>query len=155
MSAAEILIYDMTVQDMTRVIEIEKQSFTHKWSFSNFVSELLHPESFCKTACVDDSGMTVGYICVRLMVDEAHILRLAVHSDHRRRHIGSVLVKHVIAELLKDFTGLVILEVRVSNLPAIRLYDSLGFKSLYTRRRYYAEPDEDAVVMALDLNSPD
>ncbi|KWT82072.1 ribosomal protein S18-alanine N-acetyltransferase [Candidatus Magnetominusculus xianensis] len=151
MPAAEI--HNMTVQDMTRVIEIEKQSFTHKWSLNNFISELLHPDSICKTACVDDSGTAVGYICVRLMVDEVHILKLAVHPDYRRRHIGSILVKHVMAEVIKDFA--VILEVRVSNLPAICLYDSLGFKSLYTRRRYYAEPEEDAVVMAFDLNSRD
>ncbi|MEO5359104.1 MAG: ribosomal protein S18-alanine N-acetyltransferase [Nitrospirota bacterium] len=154
MPTAEILIYNMTVQDITRVTEIEKQSFTHKWSLINFISELSHPNSICKTACVDDSGAAVGYICVRMMVDEVHIMKIAVHPDHRRRHIGSVLVKHVM-EVLKDFTGMVILEVRVSNLPAISLYDSLGFKSLYTRRRYYAEPEEDAVVMALDLNSHD
>ncbi|MBF0567574.1 MAG: ribosomal protein S18-alanine N-acetyltransferase [Nitrospirae bacterium] len=152
MLAAEIGISDMAGPDMARVIEIEKLSFSHKWSLNDFISELLHPESICKTARpVDGSGITIGYICVRMMVDEAHILKLAVHPAFRQRQVGSLLVRHIRDEVLRDFKGKVILEVRVSNIAAIRLYDSLGFKSLYIRRRYYAEPEEDAVVMSLDF----
>jgi ribosomal-protein-alanine N-acetyltransferase len=87
-----------------------------------------------------------------MMVDEAHILKLAVHPTFRRRRIGSVLVRFIIDEvfLVRGFDGKVIIEARVSNSPAIKLYESLGFKALYMRRRYYTEPEEDAVVMAFD-----
>ncbi|MBF0488019.1 MAG: ribosomal protein S18-alanine N-acetyltransferase [Nitrospirae bacterium] len=152
MRAAEISISDMAGPDMAMVIEIEKLSFTHKWSLNDFSSELLHPGSICKTARpVDGSGIAIGYICVRMMVDEAHMLKLAVHPAFRKRQVGSLLVRHIKDEVLRDFKGKVILEVRASNIAAIRLYDSLGFKSLYIRRRYYADPEEDAVVMALDF----
>lgn len=154
MPASEIVITDMTEQDVPGVIEIERQSFTHKWSLNDFRSEVVHPNSICKKACLDDdSGILAGYICVRIMVTEVHMLKLAVHPGQRRKHIGSLLVKHTIYEVLQDFTGKVILEVRVSNTAAIGLYNSLGFISLYTRRRYYAEPEEDAVVMAFDLTN--
>ncbi|MBF0459514.1 MAG: ribosomal protein S18-alanine N-acetyltransferase [Nitrospirae bacterium] len=151
MPTSEIVISGITEPDMPDIIEIEKQSFTHKWSLNDFRSEVLHPHSICKKACLHDSGIMAGYICVRIMVDEVHIMKLAVHPAHRRKHIGSLLVSHIKDEVLEYLKYKVLLEVRVSNTAAIRLYNSLGFKNLYTRRRYYAEPEEDAVVMAFDL----
>ncbi|MBF0556959.1 MAG: ribosomal protein S18-alanine N-acetyltransferase [Nitrospirae bacterium] len=148
------MISDMTGPDVARVIEIEKLSFTHKWSLNDFTSEVLNPDSICKMACLGDGrAIAIGYICVRMMVDEAHILRLAVHPAFRQRRVGSLLVKYIKDEVLRDFKGKIILEVRMSNMAAIRLYDSLGFKNLYIRRHYYAGPEEDAIVMAFDLDN--
>lgn len=153
MKAVDISIHDITELDVIRVVEIENISFTHRWSLNSVISELSNPASICKKACLRDSGVTAGYIFVRVMVDEAHILKLAVHPGHRRRYVASQLVRHITWDVLKAFKGKVILEVRSSNTAAIRLYDCLGFKSLYTRRRYYDKPVEDAVVMAIDLKN--
>ncbi|MBF0318563.1 MAG: ribosomal protein S18-alanine N-acetyltransferase [Nitrospirae bacterium] len=146
-----VTISNMDSSDIPRVIEIEDMSFTHRWTLTAYVAELSNPGSICRTAHL--GGMVVGFICVRIMVDEAHILRLAVDPAHRRGHVGSLLVRYIIDEALKDFDGKIILEVRVSNISAARLYESLGFKKSYVRRCYYNEPDEDAVVMAYDLSS--
>ncbi|MCG6552227.1 MAG: ribosomal protein S18-alanine N-acetyltransferase [Candidatus Magnetominusculus sp. LBB02] len=151
MAAAEVIISGMTLRDIARIIEIEKLSFTHRWSLNDFTTEVLHPHSICRTALID--GIIVGYICVRIMVDEAHVLKLAVHPEFRQRHIGTALVSYITEQALTDFKGKAILEVRESNIAALKVYSSIGFKNLYVRRGYYAYPAEDAVVMALDLSN--
>ncbi|HOW17103.1 MAG TPA: ribosomal protein S18-alanine N-acetyltransferase [bacterium] len=129
--------------DINSVLEIEKNSFSHPWSKQLFLEELENPSSLCLKALSKD-GNLFGYIMLRKIVDELHLLNIAVKKEFRNKGIAKALI----TEAEKRFMDLscIVLEVRVSNKPAIELYKKLGFEQLYVRKRYY--PDgEDALIM--------
>ncbi len=145
----ETLIRRMTEEDVASVIAIEKASFSLPWSEISFVKELYKPRSIAKVAVADDA--VVGYVCADFVLDEAHILDLAVHPDYRKRGIAAALVDETIRELKMNECRFVFLEVRASNSAAIKLYKSFGFRVAGNRRDYYVAPVEDAVIMMLEV----
>jgi [ribosomal protein S18]-alanine N-acetyltransferase len=125
------------------VEEIEQICFSYPWSLKLFEEELSNPTSIC-LKITSEEDVLAGYIILRDIVDEMHIMSIAVHPEFR----GLGLAKKLMEVSEKDFCGgkLMLLEVRVSNVPAVELYKKLGFKQLYVRKKYY--PDgEDAIVM--------
>lgn len=102
----------------------------------------------------DPTPRLAGYAGLWAVGEEGHITNVAVHPDCRRRHLGRLLVAHLIAatfeEGLRDYT----LEVRVGNLPAIRLYESFGFREAGIRKGYYEDNNEDAMIMWLSVGEP-
>jgi ribosomal-protein-alanine N-acetyltransferase len=110
-----------------------------------FVLELSKPNGIC-LAAEDETGL-VGYlVCARY--DEVwHLMNVAVTTEHRRRGVASELLDRLFEEAGSNsrFT----LEVRVSNLPAIAMYERLGFRSAGRRRSYYHDNGEDALIMWL------
>ena len=88
----------------------------------------------------------VAYLCHEQILDECHILNVAVHPDYRRMGVARTLIARLIQEKsdVRDW----FLEVRVSNSPALFLYESLGFRAIGRRVRYYRN-GEDAIVMCL------
>ena len=88
---------------------------------------------------------------MKLIADELHIMTIAVRPELRRRGYAKKLVEATIAE--HPGANLVYLEVRPGNEPARALYESLGFFTTGVRPRYYG--DEDALLMTLDLRSPE
>jgi len=93
--------------------------------------------------------LVVGFIGVLMMVDEAHIVTLAVRGSHRRRGIGELLVISAIEMAQRAGQGLVTLECRVSNEPALALYEKYGFQQVGLRPRYYSDNHEDAYVLTV------
>jgi ribosomal-protein-alanine N-acetyltransferase len=77
-------------------------------------------------------------------------MNLAVHPDHRRQSIGEDLARWVLRMGSEEGCRTGILEVRPSNSPARRLYEKLGFKAVGTRRGYYRDPKEDALIMLIE-----
>ena len=92
-------------------------------------------------------GRIVGYLGLWLMVDEAHIVAIATHPEYRRRGIGERLLARALELAREREARAVTLEVRVSNLPAQRLYEKFGFRRVGVRRRYYTDTGEDAIIM--------
>jgi ribosomal-protein-alanine N-acetyltransferase len=90
----------------------------------------------------------VGYVGVWLMVDEAHIVAIAVRGDYRRRGLGELLLAQAIELALNNHQEVVTLEVRRSNLGAQALYEKYRFLHVGLRKRYYSDNGEDAVVMS-------
>jgi ribosomal-protein-alanine N-acetyltransferase len=88
----------------------------------------------------------VGYACTWYVADEVQLLNVAVHPAHRRRGIGETLVRSVQSQAAAHQARAVLLEVRMANLPARRLYAQLGFRTTGIRRAYYG-PGQDGVVM--------
>ena len=131
--------------DLPSVISIERRSFPTPWSLAMFVLELSKPSGIC-LAAEDENGL-VGYlVCARY--DEVwHLMNVAVSAEQRRRGVASELIDRLFEESGGDsrFT----LEVRVSNLPAIAMYEGIGFRSAGRRRRYYHDNGEDALIMWL------
>ncbi|HET6419075.1 MAG TPA: ribosomal protein S18-alanine N-acetyltransferase [Geobacteraceae bacterium] len=135
----------MTEDDLDEVLVIENASFPSPWSRTLFVSELNSPHSFPMVA-VDSGEAVVGFICPMLVVDEGHILDVAVAPVFREMGVGRLLVEKVLDECRMQGAEFVSLEVRVSNLKAISLYRQLGFIITGRRKRYY-ENGEDALLM--------
>ena len=135
----------LTYGDLPSVISIERRSFPTPWSLAMFVLELSKPSGIC-LAAEDESGL-IGYlVCARY--DEVwHLMNVAVVTENRRRGVASELIDRLFEEAGQDarFT----LEVRVSNLPAIAMYERIGFRSAGRRRSYYHDNGEDALIMWL------
>jgi len=138
----------MRLEDLDEVMEIEPVAFgSHHWSHQSFVNELSNSMGNYFAAVDDDTKNLCGYSGFWLIGDEAHITTLAVHPDLRRQHIGERLLINDIAEARHVGARWITLEVRVSNESAQRLYYKYGFKNLGTRRNYYQDNDEDAMVL--------
>ena len=138
----------MTLADLAEVMEIEPVAFgSHHWSRQSFTNELNNPGGFYFSAVERATKLLCGYSGFWLIGEEAHITTLAVHADFRRRRIGERLLIHDIQMAINVGARWITLEVRMSNDPARGLYDKYGFKSLGTRRKYYQDNNEDALVL--------
>ncbi len=143
----------MLPDDVPEVVEIEKESFTTPWSAISFYNEIYNPRSLSRVAVIIEDefrGTIAGYICMNRILDECHILNLAVKPEHRRKGIAKALLKNVLDSDEIKPCRFVYLEVRVSNYPARSLYKSFGFREIGLRKGYYHNPVEDAVVMLLE-----
>ena len=139
------VICAMKESDLEQVLVIETDSFPHPWSRIHFLDELHSPHSFPLVALNQD-GRVIGYICPMLLMDEGHILDVAVRRESRGSGIGRMLVETVMRECRERGAAFVSLEVRPSNASAITLYTALGFIETGRRKRYY-ESGEDALLM--------
>jgi len=142
-------IRPMKLDDVCQVLNIERASFTSPWSEASFVSELHTRYAICRVA---ENGNTIaGYICVRQISDECHIMNLAVNNLYRRRGIASLMLKDVLNDLKSQGQTVLHLEVRASNIAAQNLYTKLGFSVIGSRKNYYMYPAEDAVLMLMRI----
>ncbi|MBN1485487.1 MAG: ribosomal protein S18-alanine N-acetyltransferase [Chloroflexia bacterium] len=99
-------------------------------------------------------GPLLGYAGLQVLLDEGHVMNLAVHPGYRRRGIGELLLLHLFKEAKKRGAERLTLEVRVSNLAAQALYEKYGFQESGRRKRYYGD-GEDALIMWTDrLETP-
>ena len=94
-----------------------------------------------------DGDHLVGYVGSQSSIDESDIMNIAVHPDWRRRGIAEKLIDYLVQELKKRGSHALMLEVRVSNDPAIALYEKLGFQQVGRRKNYYRNPKEDALIL--------
>ncbi|MGH7856457.1 MAG: ribosomal protein S18-alanine N-acetyltransferase [Candidatus Binatia bacterium] len=144
----------MRREDLASVLEIERLSFAQPWSAEFFLQELRLPFSRVLLARAPGRDRRlVGYVCRWITAGELHILNVAVHPEWRRRSIGRRLVEHVIAEARQAKAERATLEVRQHNLPALALYERLGFREVGLRRNYYGA-GEDALIMEHRLGPP-
>ncbi|HEY8490566.1 MAG TPA: ribosomal protein S18-alanine N-acetyltransferase [Dehalococcoidia bacterium] len=89
----------------------------------------------------------VGFLGIWFMVEEAHVVTIAVRASHRQRGIGELLLIRALELAAERGEATVTLEVRISNEPAQRLYEKYGFQRVGIRPRYYSDNQEDAVIM--------
>lgn len=140
-----IQIREMQVKDADAVAVIEQQIFSQPWSRQGFLDAVNLANTVFLVA--EENNRIVGYIGMYVAMDEGEITNVAVAPVERCHGIGGMLI----AELLKiaENKGIarIVLEVRVSNDSAIRLYEHNGFVQCGVRRGFYEFPKEDAYVM--------
>lgn len=139
----------MVPADLDEVMAIERTSFRHPWSSNFFLEELQVACARSILAQVNDK--IVGYVLFWLLPEEVDIHNIAVHTGFRRQHIGQTLLEQVVAVARGRDSCRVTLEVRVSNIAAQKLYESVGFANKGLRKGYYSDDGEDAVIMVLQL----
>ena len=135
----------MTAEYVPQVAALEKVCFSDPWSEKSVASEVENPLS-CWMVALD--GETVaGYVGSQTVLDETDMMNVAVHPNFRRQGIARGLILALTEELKKRGSHCLTLEVRASNDPARALYESLGFALAGTRRNYYHNPKEDALIL--------
>ncbi len=137
---------------MPIIADIERMTYTMPWSDTSFYSEVYSRYSLTRVAELD--GKIIGYICVRQIADECHLLNLTVHPDFRRRGIATLLFTDILKDLKESGGRFLYLEVRASNHDARRLYEKFGFKMVGIRKNYYIRPEENALIMMMEIGPP-
>ena len=127
-----------------QVAELEALCFSEPWSEKSL--ELLLGETATGFVCVRD-GRVLAYGGMLIAPDEGQITNVAVHPDARREGLGRAIVDALIDEARARGLEQISLEVRVSNLAAIALYERAGFAIAGKRKNFYRRPTEDALVM--------
>jgi [ribosomal protein S18]-alanine N-acetyltransferase len=130
--------------DLPQVVGIERRAFPTPWSLAMFVLELSKPGGVSLGARRDDR--LVGYLVCSRYDTVWHIMNVAVDPDVRRAGIATALLGELLARV-DDRDARFTLEVRQSNVGAIELYERFGFLAAGTRRRYYQDNGEDALIM--------
>jgi [ribosomal protein S18]-alanine N-acetyltransferase len=133
----------LTYADLPQVIAIERRAFPTPWSLAMFVLELSKPGGQC--LAVRRDGALTGYVICSRYEEVWHIMNVAVDPRELRRGIATALLENLIGRLGDD--ARMTLEVRPSNHAAIALYERFGFLAAGTRRRYYQDNGEDALIM--------
>ena len=129
-----------------QVAEIEKQCFSLPWSEEAFCGEIDNPLATYIVAVEDKT--VLGFAGVHIIAGEGYITNIAVRESARRCDIGKMMLEKLI-DICREKCTFITLEVRKSNIPAISLYEKLGFENLGIRKNFYEKPIEDAVIMTL------
>lgn len=142
-----VYIDRMKPEDIDGVIEIEEYAYgDHHWSKESFMNEIKN-ELARYYSLHTKNGELAGYAGCWHILEEAHITTIAIHPEFRRRKYAEALLKRIIDDCYLQKIKYITLEVRVSNTPAINLYSKYGFTSFGTRKGYYQNNNEDALIM--------
>ena len=148
MTAVALRVRPLELGDLGAIEVIEQRAYPTPWSRSMFASELAKPTSICLGAFEGDE--LVGYVINSRYVDAWHVMNVAVDPDYQGRGIATRLLERLFELTANDGRRGYTLEVRVSNVDAIRLYERAGFKARGVRRGYYTDNREDALIMWKD-----
>ena len=139
-------IIKMAQEHVASVAAMEQECFGKAaWSQRSVASELTNRLALWLVAVED--GRVAGYVGSQTVCDETDMMNVAVTADFRRRGIAEQLVLTLVEELKVIGSHSLTLEVRASNVPAIRLYEKLDFVQTGLRKNYYRDPKEDALIM--------
>ena len=138
-------IREMNALDIGEVAALEAEVFSMPWSAQGFEDTLCREDVLFLVAREEDH--VLGYVGVDCTADEGEITNVAVAPSVRRRGVGQELLSELIGRLAQKEIYRIVLEVRVSNEPAIRLYENQGFVTMGKRKNFYEKPVEDAYVM--------
>jgi [ribosomal protein S18]-alanine N-acetyltransferase len=147
--APPVEVRRLSYQDLPQVIAVERRVFPTPWSLAMFVLELSKQSGICLAATdcgADGERRLVGYLICSRYDTVWHVMNVAVDNDHQRRGIASAMLADLY-QRVGDEHARFTLEVRRSNAVAIHLYEREGFRAAGTRRRYYQDNGEDALVM--------
>lgn len=144
----EVKIFNMTLKDLDLIVNTLESDFDNFWNYNVFKSELQNNNSKYLVAKINNE--IVGFAGIILIVDEADISNIVVHKDFRNKKIGSFLLDTLLNLAISLNLKTINLEVRESNIPAIKLYEKYGFEVCGLRKKYYNH-SENAILMKKDL----
>lgn len=142
----------MTQQSVDLVLGIEESAYAFPWTRGNFVDSLA-ADHICRMLC-DERGAVLGYFIAMPGVDEMHLLNITVAPGEQGLGHGRALLRALVKLCEESAASALWLEVRQSNLRALRIYERFGFIRKGIRKRYYpaaGDAREDAVVMSFGI----
>jgi ribosomal-protein-alanine N-acetyltransferase len=146
-----VLVRCAVASDVGAVAALEAACFTHPWTPSQVREEIERADPGRVLVLEAPRGAggpaILAYCSYRLVLDEMHIMNVAVAPDHRRQGLGRWLLGFAIRKAARAGARTALLELRAGNVAARALYESIGFRRLSLRREYYKEPVEDALVL--------
>ena len=143
-----IVIEAAAESDLPRIMEIEQETIAPPWTHGALLGEIYREDSFFAVARLEPrSPPLLGFVILRRMGDEGELLQIAVDKASRRLGVADSLMAAALEFSQETSMGTIFLEVRKTNETAVGLYKKHGFKSVRTRKDYYSDPVEDAVVM--------
>ena len=145
-----VKIRRMTEEDIGAVLEIEKDLFSLPWSRTSFLYEVSDNSRSFPIVAVDDDTI-IGYAIGWFVSDELHIGNVAVAEGMQGKGLGKKLLEYMLMEASARKVSIASLEVRASNVRAIRLYGKYGFRGVAVRRSYYTDNGEDALIMLAEI----
>lgn len=145
----ELIIRPLTESDILSVALLETEIFPDPWPESTFVE--IHDSAEDRVLVAEISGKIVGYAVYLKDYGEARLANIAVTSEFRGKSIAKKLLNCILDIAKDEDCQNIFLDVRPSNLSAIKLYREFGFEELYRRPGYYRTPAEDAIVMVKSL----
>lgn len=135
--------------DAAQIAQLEKLCFSEPWSERQLLETMEDPKGVLYVAVQDDDGQVLGYAGLHNIVGEGYVDNIAVFPQFRGQGIGEALTRALIEYMRRAALEFLTLEVRASNLPAISLYEKLGFRQEGRRKNFYRHPTEDARIMTL------
>ena len=142
------MYYEIVPMDRSHIPQIaalERECFSDPWSQAMLEEELFNPQASFLVA-EDEEGNILGYAGLHVVLDEGYVDNIAVEPAARRHGVASALLD-VYCRFGEVNLSFLTLEVRVSNTPAISLYEKQGFQRAGLRKNYYQHPKEDAIIM--------
>ena len=137
----------MKEKDVDEVLHISNLSLKESWSRESLLKEITNP--LAKYFLIKDDKNILGFAGVWIIFDEGHITNVAIPPEYRGKEFGKYLMNSLIEGCKSQKCNSITLEVRESNLPALKLYEKLGFKVAGKRKKYYSDNGEDALIMWL------
>ena len=145
---SEITVKKAEQCHVPQIAEIERNCIPQPWSEAAFAAALTDEKAVTLAAFCGD--VLCGFITGVYLLDTADIYSVAVSADYRKKGVGKRLLEEFFDQL-PDEVQAVNLEVRESNIPAIKLYEKTGFQSVGLRKNFYSDPRENAVLMTKNL----
>ena len=142
----------MRESDLEEILAIERASFLTPWSRCAFENEMRAGYAFPMVMVQPQPPFVVGYLCFWMVLDECHILNIAVHPSFRKTGIATRLINQLFEICENNKIIHCYLEVRASNQVAITLYQNFGFRICGVRKGYYPDTGEDALIMKRRAN---
>lgn len=140
-----LIARQMNLGDLDKVLMIEQASYGTPWSRNMFVEEISNPMG--RALVFELNSRVVGYLCSWEILDECHVLNIAVHPEYRRQGVGSAMLKTLETSCQAKGIARILLDVGRRNKPARHLYKKMGFKVVGFRKNYYTELGDDALLM--------
>ena len=138
-------ILKVSHSDLDKILEIENESFIKPFKKENFLYELdENPFSRFYKLVIDNE--IIGFLLLYVTFDSSSIVQIAIKKDKRNQGFAGFLLRNVEKLLIKEEVSFITLEVRVSNIPARKLYKKLGYEEINIKKGYY-EDGEDAIYM--------
>lgn len=146
-----MFIRKMTVDDIDRILVLEEQLFTSSsWTLADFIYEIVDNQ-FSYNYVLENDGLIIGYAGLWIMYEQSQITTIGIDLQYQGQGLGKKLMNEMIALAIEAGCTTMSLEVRISNVKAIQLYESVGFKKATIRKDYYQNNHEDAYLMVKGL----
>lgn len=145
-------IRKMTEHDLDAVLLLEEELFSAPWNREHFLFELYeNPFSLCLIGEVDNQVVAAG--CAWIIYERAEISTVGVRKDYQRKGYAKQMLNMIHQTAAQHGVHHIFLEVRVSNRPAIALYESFGYRVTKVRKNYYSDNHEDAYEMVAEVKN--